>query len=326
MVPENRASDIRQERKNSRPNILGELLEDLERAYREVFFTINIRDIYLEEKYTIVDLDNDAQGIALNFDNEEEDRARKYDRTAAAAKLLSRAEEDRLLYKTLLTSTTPKTLYERSVYIAILSALSQPKDDYLVRNGIVFREDWIPLSEISTNGDTVAVIGFGGFLPLALRDEKVKKVYVADLNLKKSRQEMMDLLSEWGSPFKEKAVELTDGSQNREIIKDADIACITGSALCNDTMDDLLLYAQDCREIIVQRHSASLLPIAFFRRGATYVVQSYIRFDFLLRAKMFPLITGRLLVKGVKNPPDFYHFIDANLPTRTVSLANKRKR
>ena len=52
----------------------------------------------------------------------------------------------------------------------------------------------------------------------------------------------------------------------------SEICCITGSAICNGTLDELLALAQGCREIILQGPSCSVFPIALFRRSVTVLL------------------------------------------------------
>ncbi|MFZ0603302.1 MAG: DUF364 domain-containing protein, partial [Roseiarcus sp.] len=51
----------------------------------------------------------------------------------------------------------------------------------------------------------------------------------------------------------------------------ADLVCITGSALCNGSMEQLLRAASGCGRVIVQGQSAAVHPAAFFGRGVAMV-------------------------------------------------------
>src|SRR5206468_4240783 len=120
--------------------------------------------------------------------------------------------------------------------------------------------------------DTVTVIGFGGLLDAVCRWGRAHHIYVCDFIFREEK---------YRNSGERRLNKLTRGRKNWTLIDDvigtdilsrSDIALLTGSAICNGTLDELLDRCRSCREVILQGPSCSLVPSEFFRRGVTMVV------------------------------------------------------
>ena len=127
-------------------------------------------------------------------------------------------------------------------------------------------------------GDQVCVIGLGGFVGAAMAHPYVSRVFVADYycNLPHSI-ERAGLIRE---RYPGKELVMSDGSHNAEIMKAAQVICITGSSIANETLSSLLQWVSHDSTVILEGISGNLLPTVLFEEGITYVTTPYIEPDF----------------------------------------------
>ncbi len=273
-----------------------------------------ITNIVLDQLYVVVALDNGNQGVALNYQNSLS--TYRMDHTtyrSFANYLLEQAKTDPLLSNTLLQTERGETLCEASLAVAISSAVAQSYliDECLNYAGLVSQNDAIPLTSLVQDGDTVTVIGFGGYLLQAVNEPRVKRLIVADLKVSHpvTAARLRERVASWKPQLARRSFELHDGLHSDDLIRKSQIACITGSALCNGTLNQLLDAAHNCRTVIIQGHSAGVYPLALLQRGVHYVVQSVIETDILRIAQTYD-----------QSSVDFGQAIDRLIPQkRTIS-------
>lgn len=120
------------------------------------------------------------------------------------------------------------------------------------------------------------VIGFGGFLDYLVRHTSVQKLHVSDL-LYQSRRAEMDTkimnkkIARYHKERPDIELSVSDGSDTGEHLRKADFVTITGSTLTNNTLEQLLLSARNCKKIILQGQSASIHPKELFASGVHLV-------------------------------------------------------
>ena len=151
-------------------------------------------------------------------------------------------------------ATSPFRL-RRAIGIATLNALS----------ACLMSRKAIPEGEIITKADALdmvkieaadKIVMVGAFIPFI---QKLRK-QGANLRIIDKHPESLkkDELSLWVSP-----------DSIGEVLPQADIAIITGSALVEGGFDELLQLCSNAREIIMAGPTASLWPEPFFSRGVT---------------------------------------------------------
>jgi uncharacterized protein (DUF4213/DUF364 family) len=118
---------------------------------------------------------------------------------------------------------------------------------------------------------TALVIGFGGYLDELAQTPHVTHLHIADLAYAQRRQKMEAVVADYRRAQPEKTITLSDGHDTAQRLRAVDVVSITGSALCNGTMDSLIQEAQGGPRIIIQGQSAAIHPRAFFARGADLV-------------------------------------------------------
>lgn len=256
------------------PSILDKTMQEIHRV--KDLRGLRIEEIYLRSYFTVLTLCDGSIGSAGNYDVQGPlTGTAKYDPSSVERDLLEKVEEDPLLLHHL---TGRNELFETSLYVSVVSALSQEllSPSYLRDYGLRIRkmDGWgAMLRKLTRANDTVTLIGFGGGLTVFLRS-RVKRLYVSDLafqdeaTLAFAVRELEKLITQHAF---EGEVVLTDSENIGSTIADSDLVFITGSALCNETMEGLLDHSMGCREIIVQGPSASIFPVELFNRKVTHL-------------------------------------------------------
>jgi hypothetical protein len=152
----------------------------------------------------------------------------------------------------------------------VISALTVPllrcggDDTFRVQDSL----PWDPFAQTTR----ALVIGFGGLMDSVIRSDTTEEIHVADLAYPSCRQEMDAILNEYRRKYPWKRITISDGSDTVGRLGTADAAAITGSALCNGTMDNLLNQAGGRCRLVVQGQSAGIHPEALFQRGVEVVI------------------------------------------------------
>lgn len=238
---------------------------------------IHIKTILCRSPFTVVELSDGSVGSAANY-------TRQYRMVEEQVCIKAECVFSRLVrHDPLLEDTLKnrKDLLSLSLKTAILSALSQPlfSTKVLQKYEITMKKirytvpDAVPFFE---GYDSAAIIGWGGVLESAL-SSSLKTIYVSDLlfDEKYVSIHIKPILNELykRTHFKGKVI-LLNGRFNKKIMMGSDVAAITGSALCNGTMEELLNYARGCKRIMVQGPSASIFPSVLGAMGVTDVLST----------------------------------------------------
>lgn len=281
--------------------IFSEAFGVLREYYGNVWGKLRVTKINLQYLYTVIELNNGEIGVAMNyanagFSNSKNVFAAQKDSTY----LLNQTKKDALLINTLLDGCYAKklSLSHQSVLCAIFSALCRRLYDSSTLN---IKTGSINLNELARNNDKISIIGFGGYMEQALRSDKFSHVFIADLLYSELEgKNMLDARIEKYKTYPEnKQVVLHDGVNNNLFIEKSDIVCVTGSALCNGTMQELLEASRSCRSVIVSGHSGLLPPTIYFGYGVTHIGWSSIPTGFM-----------HLLEEYNETLKPFDHFID----------------
>lgn len=234
-----------------------------------------IEDLDLSAPFTLLRLNDGSVGSAGNYDVQNGNQ--QHNPSDQRAWYLSRVASDPLLMETL---SEDNSLTGISLKTSLLSALSQPLLDEgaLRRLGYCYRrlED---LSQAVANrlqpDDTVTVVGFGGLLDAVCRWQSMRHIYVCDFLFQQSKYRRIAERRIARLGQRSGQCTILDGSQYREALRSSTVAIVTGSAICNGTLEELLSLCSGCREVILQGPSCSLLPTEFFRRSVTLLVTTH---------------------------------------------------
>jgi hypothetical protein len=156
-----------------------------------------------------------------------------------------------------------------SVMATIASALSAPS----IRVG---GDEWFEVSKRcpknwTQDAETALVVGFGGLLkPLIIEENNVKNVHVIDLYYERDNDFKSELAA-WASQRPAKCVSGSTCLQSAADLQNFDLISITGSTLCNGTLEYFLTNTRKDAIVVLQGQSASLHPKILFEAGVTWV-------------------------------------------------------
>jgi|HubBroStandDraft_2_1064218.scaffolds.fasta_scaffold00397_4 hypothetical protein len=161
-------------------------------------------------------------------------------------------------------------LLVRSLMTSIASALSAP---VIAQGGdLVFRTaksrppDWL------VGIETALVVGFGGYFYTLAAQEQIKKLHVLDLFYENRREKIDAKMALFRSAHPRKTITASAEPDQTNRIADFDLVSITGSTLCNGTLERILTEARPDSILILQGQSASLHPKLLFEAGINWVV------------------------------------------------------
>lgn len=227
----------------------------------------SVRATYLTPYFTVIELDDGSVGAAMSYYGQPESLGVSTPASTAEDPLLLRwsfAAPDSSL-----PSNNRYRLLQLSVATAVVSALSTPS----IRNGgdeNFSTTDTLPFDPFA-EANRALVIGFGGYMPAAAGSRGIKHLHVCDLGYQHRREFMDRELDRLRTANPQQTMTISDGADIRSQVSEADLISITGSALCNGSMESVLDVASKQARVIVQGQSSSIHPAALFARGVWFV-------------------------------------------------------
>jgi uncharacterized protein (DUF4213/DUF364 family) len=152
-------------------------------------------------------------------------------------------------------------LWQRSIAVAALNALSQP----LVADGILREKGFdttVDVSRLVTGDDVVAIVGYGGLVKEYAG--RCRELHVTDMRpAGRFRTTIVGETIEYGPT----EVHVHGADENGTVLPEADVVFITGSTLVNGTFREVAGYARNARLCALYGSSAQLLPDVLFENG-----------------------------------------------------------
>jgi uncharacterized protein len=160
---------------------------------------------------------------------------------------------------------------ERAVGVASLSALSQPllEPSQLGKRGFRVPDQAEYYSALLRPEDNVAVVGYGGGIVQLLG--KCRELHVTDM---RPRTNFQTLLVGDRIEYTPAEVQVHPEKDNQEVIGNASVVIITGSALVNGTFAELMSYRRSPRLTIMYGASVGLIPDVLLEQGVD-AIHSY---------------------------------------------------
>ena len=180
--------------------------------------------------------------------------------------LSERIQGDPILTKYLNEGDEPDLL-QLSLKTCLVSALSRN----LLQEAATFHVTHQFTPRIFPPAESAVVIGFGGYMNYLIHMTDIKRIHVSDLWFWQRTKSIRRRLQLYKEIFPHKTITFSDGSDDRARLAVADLVSITGSALCNGTMDQLLEDARSCKTVIVQGQSGAVFPEVLFEKGVSLV-------------------------------------------------------
>jgi len=276
--------------------ILQNILDDI-RELKDIS-SLSHTDFHLCSPFTVVLLSDGSVGSAGNYDVQNDTEG--YDPAEVKSKYQSHLPNVPAILQAL---KDDRSLVGLSLHTAILSALSQDllNDSTLRSHDLLYRPvfNWhSAIDGLSRESDTVSLVGYGGALEPLCTSGRFKHLYICDLMFEEAeyREIACRRLENMGCFSSQ--ITLANGAATEQIIPLSDICFITGSALCNGTIEELLWLARGCREIVVQGPSCSLFPAEFFRRSTSMLLTT--------------IKTRSEFEAGRRKGDDIYNVVDRN--------------
>lgn len=277
----------------TRHRILDETLEFL--LSRRSASPRRISSLHLSNYYTVVALDDGSVGAAFSAY-----QLRTSDLVEIQRCLRSNLREDPLLLTSSELSRQDEAI-ATTIRTAVANALSAPllcrgRDSVFVSS-----EDfpWRFFQDISY----AVVIGFGGFLEHLILHTGARRIHVSEHHYRLRRNEIDSKLARYRRWRPSVILTVSDGSDSTRRLRYADFVSITGSTLCNNTLEPLLVAARDSEKIVVQGQSASIYPKALFAAGVNLLVTTLKSREVLKAAAADPAVRGLTsLLEGALPP------------------------
>jgi hypothetical protein len=240
-----------------------------------------VTELHLTRSFTVVALEDGSVGAAMSYYQIPEPLVAKTEQ-----RLVKHISDDPFftvqeaalhsVIEHLVPNESWRHLIIASLMTSVASALSAP---FISRGGdsafaVVDDHCSRCIRNWSMGAEKALVIGYGGyFVPLIVQTD-VKTIHVSDLDyelfpFKRRRidQEIMALRHQ----FPLKAITAGGKLQPTSMVREFDLICITGSTLCNGTLEELLGGARKDSTVILQGQSASVHPKILFDSGIKYV-------------------------------------------------------
>jgi uncharacterized protein (DUF4213/DUF364 family) len=220
-----------------------------------------IEDIFLGPFFNAVQLSDGAVGAAANYSLLPP--GQRWER--AAAPFFRRIKGGDPLLEELLCDPASADNLVRSLRTCIISALSAP----LLASGVYENFQRLSSREFASGirQPSAMVVGWGGLMSTFLDSPPVERVHVCDLVYANpaERQRIDQEARKLRARFPHKTLTVSDGSDFGARVKDCEICAITGSTLCNGTLEKLLEECEHCDLTILQGQSGSIYPEYLFR-------------------------------------------------------------
>jgi hypothetical protein len=149
--------------------------------------------------------------------------------------------------------------------------------------------------------EAALVIGFGGYLNELACSKDVRKLHVLDLHYEHRRQVIDDVLAELRQRFPGKSITIASREEGGGQLMQFDLVAITGSTLCNGTLEGILAKTRQDAVKILQGQSASIHPRFLFEAGVNWVATTIKPVDISRTARgdykgdgLRPWLEGRL--------------------------------
>jgi len=160
-------------------------------------------------------------------------------------------------------------LVATSLMASLASALSAPM---IVSGGDdVFATVCQRPSPWVDDAESALVVGFGGYLEALAEASTIKRLHVIDLFYERLCNTIEDELNVYRHKFPQKVISASACLSGTNLLSDYDLIAITGSTLCNGTLEDILGGARSDSIVVLQGQSASMHPRYLFEEGIAWI-------------------------------------------------------
>ena len=157
-------------------------------------------------------------------------------------------------------------LSRSSIALTSLNALSQPfvTDEVLQAKGYT---TGLEVKDLVRSDDNLVIVGYGGLVRSYAG--RCRELHVTDQRPVETFRTTIVGKTVSDGPA---GITVHPAEENREVLKDADVAIITGSTLVNGTFEEVAGYAKHARIRALYGSSAQLIPDVLFENGINIVM------------------------------------------------------
>ena len=249
-------------------NILDLTLESI--LSRLSIVKLEIMDFYFGKPFCAVMLNNDDVGAAMNYFQYDHSFVNTY-------KIIHRWFKKFLKHDPLLLNTVfyDKIELPPLLHLAIKNAIVNTLSVTLLSSAdntfSVFCDEErdeqfdTDLNFLSPN-DRVTIIGFGGVLYTIIKKQNIRKIHICDLYYNESfwQVEYDERIKSIHKEYPGKEITISGGNDTRKQFNNSRYVFITGSALSNGTMEELLDMAGNVERVYIQGESCAIYPEVLF--------------------------------------------------------------
>jgi uncharacterized protein (DUF4213/DUF364 family) len=238
------------------------------------FQDLRLVDVCTGDYFTAVRLNDGSQGAAINFNNVSGPHRTSFNHRHYDYLLTRLLALDPMLSDTFLRQPELDCLGQ-SVRVAILNALScrmLTPERLRTEHRLDLHDGYLDLASFFQPSDTVAMIGCTG--NYSCREvgklSDLGTIYFSDFEyVEPFKAGIVDCIRR-NFVHPEKVV-LSAGEDNEAICRKADVVVILAETLCTNTLDELLIWSSNAREVLIAGRSYAMDPIHLFDRGASGV-------------------------------------------------------
>lgn len=247
---------------DSTEKILMNTLDILDNLYQEnKIERPKLKKIILKQEWNILFGTNNLCGMVINFTGTHavhgEQKLR--DRVDSIKKLIGKD-----LFDVASDYVSSNDIQERSLTVGSISCLSQPflSSTQIEKRGFKECKD---IMNILNPNDTVAIVGYGGFVRKLLG--KCKEIHVTEM---RPQERFESVIIDENVDFGPKDIYIHTEKENKKVLSSADIVMITASTLVNGTFDEVIDYSKNARIRGLYGPSGSILSDVLFEAGLNY--------------------------------------------------------
>jgi hypothetical protein len=265
-----------------------------------------VTNLHLTRYFNVVELDDSSVGACMSYFNLPDSTL------ASAEELLSRFLEidvfavcDESAASDVLCACIPNDLQRYLVVTSVTATIANALSSPLIRAG---GDDVFEVLSHRPAGwfdgiESALIVGFGGYLRTLIMEEHVKRIHVVDLGYDHRRSVIEEKLEIFRKRFSKKTITASSGFDSSIKCRDFDLVSITGSTLCNGTLEGILETARPDALMVLQGQSASLHPCVLFRCGIRWIATT-----------VKPSMVGKIATRGEYSGESLRSILEGTLP------------
>lgn len=182
------------------------------------------------------------------------------------------------LFEVARTNLSDPRVSRRSIALTALNALSQPwvTDEVLQAKGYTVG---LEVKDLVRSNDYMVIVGYGGIVKSYAG--RCRELHVTDQRPTETfRTTIVGEEIRYGPA----GITVHPAEENKDVLREADVAIITGSTLVNGTFEEVAEYAKHARIRALYGSSAQLIPDVLFENGInvamSVAISDPVRFEY----------------------------------------------